>query len=44
MMELGLKVKTESNQGKYLLMCLFKRFYACLTSAKLTSEMVNENK
>lgn len=42
-MGLGLKVKTESNQGKYLT-CLFKGFNSCLTNAKLTSEMVSEGK
>lgn len=41
-MGLELKVKTESNQGKYLFICLFKGFYACLTNVKLTSEMVSE--
>lgn len=42
-MGMRLKVKTESNLGKYLFIWLFKGFCACLTSAKLTSEMVSES-
>lgn len=41
-MGLGLKVKTESNPGKYLFICLFKGFYACLKNGNLTFEMVSE--
>lgn len=34
-MGLGLKGKTESNEGKYLFICLVEGFYACLKKCKL---------